>query len=82
MKAVRIHKFGGPEVLTIDDVPVPQPKSGEALVRLGAASVNPVDYKIRSGQFKPQGGLPITLGRDLAGKIEKCGTDSGLKVRK
>lgn len=81
MKAVRIHKFGGPEVLTIDDVPVPEPKSGEALVRVGAASVNPVDYKIRSGKFPPvrEKDLPITLGRDLAGKVDKCGTDSGLK---
>jgi len=47
MKAIRIHRFGGPEVLELDDVPIPQPGTGELLVRIGAASVNPVDYKIR-----------------------------------
>jgi NADPH:quinone reductase-like Zn-dependent oxidoreductase len=49
MKAVRIHRFGGSEALMLDDVPWPQPKDDEVLVRVHAASVNPVDYKIRSG---------------------------------
>ena len=51
MKAVCIHRFGGPEALSVDELERPQPGTGEALVRVLAASVNPVDYKIRSGHF-------------------------------
>jgi NADPH-dependent curcumin reductase CurA len=49
MKAIRIHRFGGSDVLELDDVPVPQQGENELLVRIHAASVNPVDYKIRVG---------------------------------
>jgi NADPH:quinone reductase-like Zn-dependent oxidoreductase len=75
MKAVRIHSFGGPEVLQLDQVEVPQPKAGEVLVRIQAASVNPVDYKIREGHFPriTQHDLPMTLGRDVCGVIEEGG---------
>jgi NADPH:quinone reductase-like Zn-dependent oxidoreductase len=78
MHAIRIHKFGGPEVLEDDLLPVPQPGNGEILVRILAASVNPVDYKTREGKFPkvPDDALPITLGRDLSGMIEACGTDA------
>jgi NADPH:quinone reductase-like Zn-dependent oxidoreductase len=48
MKAIRIHSFGGPEVLSVDQLEVPVPRPGEVLVRIGAASVNPVDYKSTS----------------------------------
>ena len=51
MKAVRLHRFGGPEALSLDDIDRPQPEAGEALVRVHAASVNPVDFKIRQGHF-------------------------------
>jgi NADPH:quinone reductase-like Zn-dependent oxidoreductase len=75
MKAVRIHRFGGPEVLTLDDVPWPQPKDDEVLVRVHAASVNPVDYKIRAGSYSvKEDQLPYTLGRDLSGTVELLGT--------
>jgi NADPH:quinone reductase-like Zn-dependent oxidoreductase len=75
MKAVRIHRFGGPEVLTLDDVPWPQPKDDEVLVRVHAASVNPVDYKIRGGAYSvKEDQLPYTLGRDLSGTVELLGT--------
>jgi NADPH:quinone reductase-like Zn-dependent oxidoreductase len=75
MKAVRIHRFGGPEVLTLDDVPWPQPKDDEVLVRVHAASVNPVDYKIRCGTYSvKEDQLPYTLGRDLSGTVELLGT--------
>jgi NADPH:quinone reductase-like Zn-dependent oxidoreductase len=75
MKAVRIHRFGGPEVLMLDDVPWPQPKDDEVLVRVHAASVNPVDYKIRSGSSSvKEDQLPYTLGRDLSGTVELLGT--------
>jgi len=74
MKAVRIHSFGGPEVLQLDDVPRPEPERDEVLVRIKAASVNPVDYKIRSGGFAKPEQLPMVLGRDISGTIARCGT--------
>jgi NADPH:quinone reductase-like Zn-dependent oxidoreductase len=52
MKAARIHKFGGPEVIVTEDVPVPVPASGEVLVRVGAAGVGPWDALIREGQAR------------------------------
>ena len=72
MKAVRIHTFGGAEVLRLDEVEIPQPKPGEVLVRIKAASINPVDYKIREGHFPRITGrdLPMTLGRDVCGVME------------
>ena len=75
MHAMRIHKFGGPEVLRDEVLAVPEPESDEILVRVEAASVNPVDYKMREGKFAkaPDDALPITLGRDLSGVVEKTG---------
>jgi NADPH:quinone reductase-like Zn-dependent oxidoreductase len=75
MKAVQIHTFGGPEVLKLEDVPTPEPGEGEILIRVNAASVNPVDYKMRRGGYPraPKERLPITLGRDVAGKVDRCG---------
>jgi len=75
MKAVRIRTFGGPEVLELADVEKPVPKDDEVLIRVRAASVNPVDYKIRSGKYPmvKQDQLPKVLGRDVSGEIERCG---------
>ncbi len=74
MRAARMHAFGGPEVLELDEVPVPEPKEGEVLVRVYAASVNPVDYKIRSGRYPVANeDLPLVLGRDVAGMVERIG---------
>ena len=78
MKAVRIHKFGGPEVLQYEDAPRPEPSEGEALVRVAAAGVNPFDWKVRSGlirwvSFK----LPLIPGWDLSGTIEALGPNTG-----
>lgn len=75
MKAVRIRSFGGPEVLELADVEKPTPKDDEVLIRVRAASINPVDYKIRSGGYPvvKQDQLPKVLGRDVAGEIERCG---------
>ena len=75
MKAVRIRSFGGPEVLELADVQKPEPKNDEVLIKVRAASVNPVDYKIRSGSYPvvKQDQLPKVLGRDVAGEIERCG---------
>lgn len=75
MKAVRIHEYGGPEVLTYEDVPRPEPKDGEILVRIHAASVNPVDWIMRNGDLKDMiPHLPIVLGWDFAGVVEQVGS--------
>lgn len=74
MHAMRIHSFGGPEVLQLDEVPRPEPERDEVLVRIKAASVNPVDYKIRSGAWAKPEQLPMVLGGDFSGTIARCGT--------
>ncbi len=73
MKAVRIHRFGGPEVLQVDDIAPPVAAEGKLLIRVMAASVNPVDYKIRQGGYPKvtEADLPVTLGRDVAGTLER-----------
>jgi NADPH2:quinone reductase len=73
MKAIRVHEFGGPEVLRLEDVPDPQPAAGQVLVRVRAAGVNPVETYIRAGghAVKPQ--LPYTPGLDAAGIVEAVG---------
>lgn len=83
-KSVRVHAFGGPEVLRVEPVPIPQAKDDEVLVRVAAASLNPVDYKTREGEFPPVGedALPAILGRDLAGTIEAVGTRAHYMLRK
>ena len=75
MKAIVINKFGGREALQYTDVPVPEPGEGEVLVRVKAAGVNPVDWKIRGGYLKDfyPYKFPIILGWDLAGIVEKAG---------
>jgi NADPH:quinone reductase-like Zn-dependent oxidoreductase len=83
MKAVRIHRYGGPEVLTYEEAPRPEPAHGKALVRVHATSVNPIDWKIRAGHvqaFIPLK-LPIILGLDLSGVVETLGAGvSGVAV--
>jgi NADPH:quinone reductase-like Zn-dependent oxidoreductase len=75
MKAIRIHAYGGPEVLEYEDAPRPEPGSGEILVRVHAAGINPVDWKIRAGHLKDylHYQLPWILGWDLSGTVEACG---------
>jgi NADPH:quinone reductase-like Zn-dependent oxidoreductase len=73
MRAVRIHEFGGPEVLVVDDIPTPVPQEGEVLVRVIASSVNPIDLKIRQGGVIPPEALPVVLGRDVAGAVSMDG---------
>jgi len=74
MKAVRIHEYGGPEVLRIDDVPEPTPGPGEILLRVRAAGVNFADTQRRSGKAQYQRPLPTTLGSEAAGLIVAVGT--------
>jgi NADPH2:quinone reductase len=73
MKAIRIHEFGGPEVLRLEDVPEPSPAAGQVSVRVRAAGVNPVDTYIRSGGHAVKPKLPYTPGLDAAGEVEAVG---------
>ncbi len=73
MKAIRVHKFGGPEVLQLDEVPDPAPGPGQVLVRIRAAGVNPVDTYIRSGSYALMPPLPYIPGTDAAGVVEAVG---------
>jgi NADPH:quinone reductase-like Zn-dependent oxidoreductase len=83
MKAVRIHEFGGPEVLKYEDAPRPESGPGEVLVRVYACGVNPADWKTREGRGRerPRQRLPLIPGWDLSGAIERLGPDvSGFDV--
>jgi NADPH:quinone reductase-like Zn-dependent oxidoreductase len=77
MKAILIETFGGPDVLRLQQLPIPEPRPGELVVKVSAASVNPVDYKIRSGKYPAvqEDKLPYVLGRDACGVVET--TQSG-----
>lgn len=77
MKAIRIHQFGGTEVLRYEDSPQPVPGADEVLIRVHAAGVNPVDAKIRAGKLQGRidHKLPLILGWDVAGTIEQTGAD-------
>ena len=71
MKAIRVNEHGGPEVLSYEDVPVPEPGPGEARVRLGAAGVNFIDVYQRTGLYPKE--LPFTLGLEGAGEVDALG---------
>jgi len=75
MKAVRIHSFGPPEVVVVEEIPKPSPGKGEVLVRVAAAGVAPWDAIIREGKSKVSPQPPLTLGSDLAGSIKALGPD-------
>lgn len=78
IRKVRIHRFGGPDALQVDRVEQSLPDAGQVLVAVKAASVNPVDFKIRNGQYPAvkEDRLPYTLGRDVSGIVEKCGAQA------
>jgi NADPH2:quinone reductase len=71
MKAIRVHQFGGPEVLTYEDVPTPAPGAGEARVKLEAIGVNFIDTYQRTGAYKAA--LPFILGQEGAGIVDAVG---------
>ncbi len=73
MKAARIHRFGSPDVITVEDIPRPTPSAGEVLVRVVAGGVGPWDALIREGKSKVSPQPPLTLGSDLAGAVEAVG---------
>lgn len=78
MKAVVVNEYGGPEVLKYQDVPRPEPKDDEILVRVMAAAVNPVDSYVRQGMFAKRGidNRPLIIGSDVAGVVEKTGASA------
>jgi NADPH2:quinone reductase len=73
MKAIRIHACGGPEALRYDDVPIPTPQAGEAVVKIAAAGVNFIDVQHREGRYKGPA-LPFTLGSEAAGTVKAVGS--------
>ena len=76
MKAVRIHSYGGSDVLVYEDAPRPSIADDEILVRVHAAAINPVDWKIREGYLKQMIAyqLPVILGWDVSGIVEEVGS--------
>ena len=83
MKAIVMHQYGGPEQLKYEDTPAPVLKPGEVLVRMAATSINPVDFKVRTGalqKYMPLQ-LPAILGRDAAGTVQELAPGvSGFKI--
>ncbi|MCJ9752596.1 NADP-dependent oxidoreductase [Neorhizobium sp. BETTINA12A] len=81
MKAIRIHEYGGPEVLRYEDAPKPELKPGEVLVRVHAIGINPPDWYLRDGykalppEWRPQVPFPIILGTDVSGVVEAVADD-------
>jgi len=73
MKAIQIKQTGGPEVMELVDLPVPQPKSNEAVVKIKAAGVNFIDVYNREGRYKAP--LPLVLGQEAAGVVIAAGSD-------
>jgi NADPH2:quinone reductase len=71
-KAIRIHKYGGPEVMSYEDVPTPQPKAGEVLIRQSAIGLNFIDVYHRTGLY-PAASMPFTPGSEGAGEVIAVG---------
>ena len=77
MKALVLTRYGGPEATELRDVPAPTPGPDDILVRVHAAGLNPVDFKIRDGMLKVVQGfkMPVVMGNEFAGVVEACGTN-------
>jgi len=75
MKRVQYHRYGGPDVLSLDEAPTPAPGRGQVLVRVRAAAANAMDWKIRRGEMRPMTGrtFPRGVGHDFAGVIDRVG---------
>jgi NADPH2:quinone reductase len=77
MKAIRVHEFGDPSVLKLEEVADPRPAAGQVVVRVKAAGVNPVETYVRSGKYAMKPALPWTPGNDAAGIVEAVGEGVG-----
>ncbi|MGG3574073.1 NADP-dependent oxidoreductase [Bacillus gobiensis] len=81
MKTIRLHEFGGPEVLRYEEAPLPELKPGEVLVRVHAVGINPPDWYLRDGykmlppEWRPPVPFPVILGSDVSGVVEAVATD-------
>ncbi|NDW02051.1 NADP-dependent oxidoreductase [Salipiger sp. PrR002] len=81
MKAIRQHSFGGPDVLTYEDAPIPEPGKGEVRIRVKAAGLNPPDWYLRDGysalppEWRPKESFPLILGTDVSGVVDLVGED-------
>jgi NADPH:quinone reductase len=73
MKAIEISQPGGPEVLRISELPVPEPAAGQVLVKVHAAGVNRPDIQQRQGDYPPPPGAPLTPGLEIAGEVMSAG---------
>lgn len=79
MKAVRLHAFGGPDMLRYEEAPKPEPAAGEVLVRVHAVGLNPPDWYLREGyrslppEWQPHPTFPLILGSDVSGVVERVG---------
>ncbi len=73
MKAIQVKQTGGPEVLELSDLPIPQPKAHEAVVKIHAAGVNFIDVYYREGRYKAQ--LPLVIGQEASGVVSAVGSD-------
>lgn len=78
MKAARIHRFGPPDVVLVEEVPRPVPGAGQVLVRVAASGVGPWDALIRAGKSKVSPPPPLTLGSDVSGKVVETGPGAGV----
>lgn len=76
MRALRMHEYGTSEVLRVEEAPVPAPEAGEVRIRVHAAGVNPIDWKVRSGRLQKSYPVPLPYvpGRDIAGTIDALGS--------
>ncbi len=79
MRAVRIHQFGGSTEMKLEEITIPEPSDGEVLIKVVAAGVNPIDWKIREGYLAEviSHTLPLTLGWDFSGEIVSLGKNTG-----
>src|SRR6202023_284372 len=79
MKAIQVKQAGGPEAMELADLPVPQPKANEAVVKLAASGVNFIDVYFREGRYKAP--LPVVLGQEGAGTVTAVGAEvTALKI--
>jgi len=81
MKVIQLHEFGGPEVLQYEEVPIPELKPGEVLIRVHAVGINPPDWYLRDGykmlppEWQPKVAFPVVLGTDISGVVEMVAGD-------